>query len=294
MKTKNSLIPDSNKELDTNPFFEAYNSIIINITNPFDSHHDVEEKIINKIPSVILNKNQTKFFKNLYVAAKPYNRESHINITKVQNELPELLNYNHGYNEWQLIDFAMSNNFDQANLVSIIAPIGRGKTSLLNYTYLYLRNKIPNFKKRVFPIIYNCHEFKIFFNDKKNSRTTFDYLFNEVFSYRLLNLVTPYTNLKNNSFWDWYEGESKTKYSSQLRLYREAKGIVSSKKHIAEYEKNIIDLKISEQNHELFLYTALKYVKLKKGKEIVVAFDNLDLLDIDSIQQFIEFIERSC
>ncbi|MCX6257986.1 MAG: hypothetical protein NTW49_08855 [Bacteroidia bacterium] len=290
MKTKNSMIPSSRNELPTNPIFDAYNNLIIDLTSDFNSHHDVKVLFDDGLFTYQLTLGQKNFFENLYVVGKD---DSFVFIPEnVKMIYPELSDLRIGKNEWQLIDFVTSENFEMTRLVSIITPIGRGKTTLLSYTFLYLREMVPNLKKRVIPIAINCHGIKAPLNDRVYKNETFDFLLTSVFKPALLKIIDQFIKITDNAFWDWYCENYQTTYGHKLHSYNDALNEVTTDQEKDFYRSQIFQLKNEEQDKEEYLYSAIEYVKKTYKKEIVFIFDNMDFLSINSIQFLIEFVER--
>jgi len=292
METKNSHFSGTIEEIDPNPFFRAFNSIIIDVTNAFDSQDTVEVEVTDSTPKFKFNKEQISFFENLYVPANSYTPSNHIKKVFVQNNYPELLDIPHGYNEWQLIDFITDPRYDLSNLASIVAPIGHGKSSLLQYTLLYIREKVPSLKAKFIPLIFNCHEFKVFFKDSNNRMRIFDYLSNEIFLPRLATVLNPYIDIDNEEFWDYYIQHAKSYFVTDAQSIMSEISSAKSESLKEELYHKLNELKRSEIKTEKFAHTALRYLKFIKKIEVVLALDNLDLLGIDTVESFIDFVER--
>ncbi|NVN94261.1 MAG: hypothetical protein HXX18_03150 [Bacteroidetes bacterium] len=290
MKTKNSMIPSYDEELQTNPIYEAYNSIIIDLTADFDSHEDVELHYEKGLFTYKLSAGQKDFFEKLYVVS---NSDNKVSIPdEIYNNFPELSKIRIGKNEWQLIDFVTSSDFDIVRLVSIIAPIGRGKTSLLSFVFLYLREQVPNFKRKVIPIVINCHSLKSPLNDKKEKNETFDYLINKVLIPKFSQIIEQFIDISDDLFWEWYCKNNQTTFGLNFKNLKIAYDKSITDDYKDNYLYQIFNLKINEQKTEEFYYKAIEYVKLFHKKEIVIIFDNMDFLNIDSVQLIVEFVER--
>ncbi len=283
MQTRNFRFNVDTLAVPNNPFFDVFNPSIIKITNTFDDHSACEFLIENGEMRYSYGSEQEMFFKNLYIPAKEFSIEYKELLSSLIHDFPELQEIPFGPNEYDLINFALSDDMKELRLLPLIADIGQGKTTLILYTFVYMWQNVLGFRERTIPIIINFHEFLILFEE--NKQNGFKFLTENEIINRILIIVTQYTRVNNDNFWEWYGKRSKTIYLVDLTAINDTK---SGKEKKAEIHR----LRIKEMQTESYILLSVKYLKAILNKQVIIIFDNLDPLYIKSIERIIQYSKR--
>jgi len=279
MKKKNDIYDPEKLSLKVNPFAEAFNEIIVDATDSFDDTSDSNFIVSNKKFIHNLNDRQVEFFEKLYIPFRRSENFKKLILPEIKLSFPDMETEKVGENEWEIIKYSTSKIIDKLRILPIVAPIGQGKTSLISYTLIYLRYISKSFREKTIPLIIDCHTEAINLEKRKTEKGLYNYL-KELLNIKLRNILSPFTRLNNNNFWDWYLEVSETTYQDDYE------DIVDS--FVGERLINEINLlRRNEKRKSHYVFTAIKYIIEIEKKSIIIVFDNLDPLDIHTIAKLI-------
>lgn len=279
----NSNLTRERCKIPHNEIFHYFNPIFVELTDSLPEEYLVyhrfnKKKILeHKIPN-----NHKFFFEKLYCPTKKLKTND-----KTRDEIfPELKNLNYGENEWDLISFCYNyKNKWTLKELPVCAPIGYGKSCLIYYTLVYLRSRIKELKLKILPVILNLH---IYRNEldivKDNQEKLNNFMIKEVINPKLRNILSPYIDLKNEDFWNWYIENCGTDFLDKIKD-------VENTYEEEELKRFVNEIRIKEKDKDNFLFFATKYVNEKFDQRIVLVFDNLDPLNI-SINLYILWLIR--
>lgn len=187
-----------------------------------------------------------------------------------------------GENEKDLLDFLSASK----RLLLLVSDIGRGKTTLLRYVYLYLLTQCQALASSVIPL-YVAAENEL--NDLAHFGTPpdiVDTLMSRAFRPRLRKAVEPFTSVQDEQFWAY------AKNLPQFARLAADENAWAESVPADERRALILEARRRAKHHPDFPLCAAKYVTAHKNRTILLILDNVDPLSLQAHRAIIEEMPR--
>ncbi len=257
----NGYSPDKYKK-NNNKIFQLFeNEINYAFSNP-KSRDRASESIVND-----------QYLYNLSEYEKDYCENFYVDVDQNQHLIQP--HSGNGKNSTEIIHFLQDK---RENILLLIAPVGWGKTMLLDNVFRYLISKKDELKN-VWPIFFTmdkyCNTLK-----SKNKDDIVSKLRGEIFPERLRRLLLEeYYTLDNENMWDYFR-KTIDGFSDLAMKEKSLKTIWFD--NPSEIKRETRKLRAKAQERDEFPFSILKYVRRYKDIIPVMILDNIDPLSIET------------
>ena len=293
MKLSDSHLPDE-CIIEDNILYRHFQTEFLNALSGPPDREPRKEEITSEEYHYNLDEEEIKFYENIFVPSTLYH------LSDNDSYLQEIFKYlpaeegkgkNIDKNVKDLLDFI---NLEDKVLV-LTAPIGWGKTVLIQYVWFYVMYKSEWLQKHVFPIYIPVDTKVSAFQDYKSIGEIRKTFYQNLIKERLIDLTKHHTQLENEQFWTYLKTNTDSFYSleqDEVDLHSRYK--TNSKSQREKLHIAIMDARIKAREKDDFYLYATKYLVENKGKVVLLILDNVDPLSITINQMILdESIELS-
>lgn len=264
----------SAKIVPPNEFYVKYQKQIMNSLRSPGDRDPSREEITAKKYHYELTSHEVEFYEKMYV---PCNRTHHRDDTYLHDLFPDLDldQLRIGEEDEDLLDFVGVN---EPKLLTLVAPVGWGKTVLLKHVWFYLLGRSVTLAKRVIPIYISVDNHINGFGENRNPSEIVASLHELVLRPRLMRIVKPFTKINNDAFWKYLE--NKTDDFSELSQNEGAIEVMQQVDDRIDRRMQLYELRRQAISNQSFALSATKFMIDTLKKVPVLIFDNVDPLEI--------------
>ena len=276
MKLASRHVPAATK-LPSNELYEKYQvEINLALRSPGD-RDPARESITSEEYAYELTPEEIEFYERIYVPCRLYDAADDEWIATLFDD-EQLKSLCVGVGDKDLLDFVCPET--DKRLMSLVAPVGWGKTVLLKHVWFYLIGKSDLLRKTIVPIYVAVDQLASIFKNGLTPAQIAVLLDERLLRPRLMKIVRPFTGVRNEDFWRYVV--DKTDDFAELghdedavRLIEEESG--DGGNWLAELWQ---ERRLAKRSTS-FPYSAARYMIDVLGKLPVLILDNVDPLPID-------------
>jgi hypothetical protein len=287
MKLSENHIPDE-CIIPDNVLYEHFQREFLNALSGPPDREPKKEVITPEAYDYNLEPAEEEFYEKIFVPASLHSLSDHdFALQEIFKYLPA------EEGKHKIIDKNVKDLLDFIELkdrvLVLTAPVGWGKTVLIQYVWKYVIHKSEWLKKHVFPIHILVDMNISAFQGYDSKREIRQALYSNLIKERLIDITIHYTSLDDESFWTYLktntdrfnsleqeEDDLHSKYNASLKGQR------------AKLELGIKEARSKAREQDDFYLFATKYVIEKKGKTVLLILDNVDPLSITINQVILE------
>jgi hypothetical protein len=271
-------------EREPNTLFAIYNAAIVEGTRDAPDPDDARHQFDNDRYGYELRDDERAFFRDMYVTSGD---EAIQRVPAVVALLQECaaVNPKVGENEKDLLDFVD----DQQHLTRVLlAPVGRGKSTLLRYFFHYLVPTSRNLCGRVIPIHLVMDRFAAELSNCATPAEITSWVQGTLVRERVQQAVASAANLDDETLWTYIKrlpGFASLAQAEQdlQRIYPQGS---------PERQVEILKRRMAAKDHRDFPFAVARYLTSVRGKRIVLIFDNMDLLPLSLAEVLLALVPQ--
>lgn len=279
MKLSDGYIPD-NCVVKDNPLYEHFQTEFLNALSGPPDREPRKEHITSEEYHYELDPHEIDFYEKIFVPSSLYH------LSDNDSFLKEIFRF---LSEDEVSNITIDNNVKdilgflelEDKVLVLIAPIGWGKTVLLQYVWFYLMYKSVWLQKNVFPIYIAVDRTISTFKDNRSTSEIRKNFYQNLIKERLIEHTKYHTQLDNEQFWTYLKTNTDS-YNWLEQLETDVPNLYkpNSVRNKTKIEFAIKQARMKAKEQDDFYLYATKYVIENKGKKVVLVFDNLDPMSL--------------
>lgn len=250
---------------DYNPLLD--NNLVVTFNNVYTGVQPSEDPMESE--------STTRFCERLYITRGQIPPSAD---TPLFLEFPELTQHSFGEFEQDILNFIFHSS---DSLMTLIGPVGAGKTTLFHYTLGYLPNKCPTLGRSIIPVYINCFKKRAPLLSHQDPRVSVtDFLVTEL-NDELAAIMFEDSKPNNDEFWNTI---TRFKSFQNLRI---------AERNINDMDPGnagdrLVARRAQEQEKPGFFIRAAGILNHKK-RRLVLTLDNIDSLPLAAQNAAIDF-----